>query len=343
MRNWLGLLKTLLAVVVALAVVSLFARDKVFGQRGTWTVKAPIPTPRSGLAVGVVNGILHAVGGSITHFGVGGYIESLSTVEAFDPSNNSWTTKSPMPTPRTQLAVGVVGGILYALGGFAKNTQPALETMDAYDPRTNTWRAAIPLPWSPNAVGVANGILYALGGCCGPDQTSRLEAYDPIKNTWTVRAPMPSHRVGFGLGVVNGILYTVGGAEPYGPIRGTVEAYDPQTNKWTTQAPMLTPRFIPALGVANQLVYAVGGHATLQETGVVNIPPNMVEVYDPRTNVWSKRGSLPGNRNFVALGDVNGVLYAVGGVRWVPDGHDGPPSPFKIVYDPITYAFHVVP
>jgi hypothetical protein len=83
MRTRAAFWMTSLVIGVALVVVS--GQGQVFGQGGRWTVKAPIPTPRDGLAVGVVNGILYAVGGAITHRGERGfpvYTEYLSTVQA---------------------------------------------------------------------------------------------------------------------------------------------------------------------------------------------------------------------------------------------------------------------
>ena len=62
------------------------------------------------LGVGVVNGILYAVGG-----GNGNSV--FATVEAYDPVSNTWTTRASMPTGRSGLGVGVVNGVLYAVGG----------------------------------------------------------------------------------------------------------------------------------------------------------------------------------------------------------------------------------
>ncbi|HVH30258.1 MAG TPA: hypothetical protein VNA31_01135, partial [bacterium] len=61
MRTQTALWKTLLVLGVALVVVR--GRNEVFGQSGAWTLKAPMPTPRAGLGVGVVDGILYAVAG----------------------------------------------------------------------------------------------------------------------------------------------------------------------------------------------------------------------------------------------------------------------------------------
>src|ERR1700682_4330960 len=78
---------------------------------GSWTAQAPMPTAREGVAAGVINGILYAVGGTQSGF------TALNTVEAYDPTTNSWSTKAPMPTARGYLGVGVVNGVLYAIGG----------------------------------------------------------------------------------------------------------------------------------------------------------------------------------------------------------------------------------
>jgi N-acetylneuraminic acid mutarotase len=96
----------------------------------TWTNKAPMPTARFGLAASDLNGVLYAVGGCAVFCNY--RLPSLNTVEAFNPSTNTWHTKAPMPTARAWLAAGVVNGILYAVGGF--ETGPAA-TVEAYNPQ----------------------------------------------------------------------------------------------------------------------------------------------------------------------------------------------------------------
>ncbi len=102
---------------------------------------------------------------------------------------------------------------------------------------------------------------------------------------------------------------------------------------------MPTPRRNLAVGVANKVLYAVGGWREVSG-GDLDVPVSVVEAYDSINNVWTTKAPLPRDRNGVGLGDVNGILYAVGGVIWSPGG---PGSPSKQVVDASTYAFMAAP
>jgi energy-converting hydrogenase Eha subunit A len=266
-----------------------------------WSFRAPMPTPRGYLGVGVVNGELYAVGGDVGN-------NVLATVEAYDPVRNSWTTRAPLPIARDRLGVGSVNGVLYAVGG---NPGPGAgtnaTTVEAYDPATNSWttRASMPTQRIGLGVGVVNGVLYAVGGANGSGNLVTVEAYDPATNTWTTRASMPTPRVFLGVGVVNGVLYAVGGFN--GGSLGTVEAYDPATNSWTTRASMPTARHGVSVSVVNGVLYAAGGFTF--GTGHLTT----VEAYDPATNSWTGKAGMATQRGFFGAGVLNGVLYAIGG------------------------------
>jgi energy-converting hydrogenase Eha subunit A len=262
-----------------------------------WTTKASMPTPRQGLGVGVVNGVLYAVGGN----------QSM-VVEAYDPVANTWTTKASMPTHRSDLGVGVVNGVLYAVGGESiglthchfTGEGPFVGVVEAYDPVTDTWttRASMPTPRAFLGVGVVNGVLYAVGGGnCSGSAPGAVEAYDPVADTWTIKASMPPPLGGARVGVVNGGLYAVGGGD-----LGVVEAYDPVADTWTIKASMPPPLGGARVGVVNGVLYAVGGG----DLGVV-------EAYDPVADTWTTKASMPTPRTGFGVGVVNGVLYAVGG------------------------------
>src|SRR5438552_4000106 len=152
-----------------------------------WTTKAAIPTRRMFLAAGVVNGVLYAVGGwsngDHETWSRGDYV---ATVEAYDPATDMWETKASMPTARGELAVGVVNGVLYAIGGRRGDPDQAVfATVEAYDPATDGWTTKAPMPTGRNglATGVVHDILYAVGGYDGLGVFARLEAYDPAADS----------------------------------------------------------------------------------------------------------------------------------------------------------------
>ena len=62
----------------------------------------------------------------------------LTTVEAYDPGRDTWTSKASKPTSRYGLGVAVVNGLLYAVGGHNTNIG-SLGTLEAYDPVSDTW------------------------------------------------------------------------------------------------------------------------------------------------------------------------------------------------------------
>ena len=147
----------------------------------TWTTKASMPTARVDLGVAVINGILYAVGGFSIINNVG---TNQATVEAYDPAANAWVTKASMPTARHRFGVGVINGILYAVGGQSSQSNPPTfaSMLEAYDPSSDMWSTKAPMPTVRSSLGVTaiNGVLYAVGGVTvsGALQAT-VEAYQP--------------------------------------------------------------------------------------------------------------------------------------------------------------------
>lgn len=308
-------------VVAALALTGVVPWRVVAQSAGVWTKKAPMPTGRIYLDAGVVNGILYAIGGGD---GVPGDHDGtpLSTVEAYDPMTNNWTTKAPMPTPRIGVRVGVANGIVYAVGGHngAPGSYVATATVEAYDPVTDTWTTMAPMPErrSLHAVGVVNGILYVAGGGVenGPI-LSTVFAYDPATDTWTTKASMPGRgRSMHGVGVANGILYVMAGGDGGDPMPTAVFAYDPGTDTWTEKTPIPTARAEPVVGVMDGLIVVAGGSSPQTEV-------ETLEIYDPTADSWTSAASMLTPRTCGAGGVIDGVFYVVGGYSNV---HGGRPA-----------------
>jgi hypothetical protein len=202
---------------------SYFATNEAYdAATDTWTIKAPMPTPRSGLTAGVVSGILYAVGGA--------FPAALTTVEAYDPATNTWTTTASTLQARYVAAAAGVNGILYVMGGLTNigGVNVYLASVEAYNPVTNTWTPKAPMPTARAnlATVVVNGIIYAVGGWNGT-ALATVEAYNPTTDTWTSAPSMPTARRAVAAGEVNGVLYAVGGVIGSNTTLATVEAFTP--------------------------------------------------------------------------------------------------------------------
>src|SRR6185312_82028 len=116
------------------------------------------------------------------------------------PGSGSWTTKAPMPTGRTYPSVGVVNGIIYAVGGVGNFTE--LTVNEAYDPTTDSWssKASAPTGVDQSAAAVVSGVLYVVSGstgfACQGSYVGTISAYVPVTHTWTPKAQDPTPRCG---------------------------------------------------------------------------------------------------------------------------------------------------
>jgi hypothetical protein len=99
----------------------------------TWSTRASMPTARSFLAAAPgPDGQLYVFGGLGFVFG---RQVSLSTVEAYNPATNTWTTRASMFTARDLLAAAPGSDSqLYAFGGEAANGQIFFAAVEAYLP-----------------------------------------------------------------------------------------------------------------------------------------------------------------------------------------------------------------
>jgi N-acetylneuraminic acid mutarotase len=79
---------------------------------------------------------------------------------------------------------------------------------------------------------------------------------------------------------------------------------------WATKEPLPTAALSLAVGAHNGVVYTFGG-ANTTDGGTVVL--DTVRAYDPTSNTWSTKASMPTARSGPAVGLVDGVFYVVGG------------------------------
>ena len=222
-------------------------------------------------------------------------------------ANLSWTTKTSMPTARYDMAAGMVGGVIYVIGGDPGNLVP-ISTVEAYNPSSNSWatRTDMPYPMHRLAAAVIGTKIYTCGGWYGMGAKPYTFEYDPSTDSWTTKTPMPTGRYGHTAITVKDKIYVIGGSDGTN-FYSTVEEYDPTTDTWATKTPMPTARAYLTSCVVRDTIYAIGGSNSTKAY------LNIVEKYDPIIDNWSSETPMPTARRAPISDVVNDIIYVIGG------------------------------
>jgi N-acetylneuraminic acid mutarotase len=121
----------------------------------------------------------------------------------------------------------------------------------------------------------------------------------------------------------DGMLYAMGGDQGPG-CSGTAlaEAYNPSTNVWTELAPLPTDQHGAAGGAIHGRIYVAGGFDCSLGRSVVT-----TRAYDPRTDSWSLRASMPPGLGYKST-VLDGKLYVAS-------------TPTSAVFDPEADSWHL--
>ncbi|KAL1115636.1 hypothetical protein AAG570_005926 [Ranatra chinensis] len=233
--------------------------------------------------------------------------KAIRSVESYDFATETWTKVAEMPGRRCRAGLVVLGGKVYAVGGF--NGSLRVRTVDVYDAATDQWSTCSGMEARRSTLGVAvlNNCIYAVGGFDGSSGLSSVEMYDPRTHEWRTVTSMSTRRSSVGVGVVNNLLYAVGGYD--GASRqclSSVECYCAETDTWSPVAEMTARRSGAGVGVLDGILYAVGGH----DGPLVR---KSVESYNPETGRWTPVADMAFCRRNAGVVALNGHLYVVGG------------------------------
>lgn len=198
------------------------------------------------------------------------------------------------------------------------------------------WVQQTEVPTSRNATATAvvNSKIYIIGGVLysnksGPGWTPlpTVEVYDTRIGAWGKAADIPTPRIAAQAAVFGGDVYVFGGYSR-GKIRGEkdlkiVEVYNTRTNTWSRARDMPTLRRGFRTAVVDGEIYVIGG-AIFDRQRDLRVATDLVEAYDPLTERWKKRASMPTKRTWVDTAVVNNKIYAIGGE--VSPRHGVPPA-----------------
>jgi N-acetylneuraminic acid mutarotase len=163
-----------------------------------WTKCKPLPVPRTALCVVAASDaagrqLLFAIGGR--NFDLPG--NGLSTVEAYDPRTDSWSTKSRMPLNLHGMAATLgPDGKIYVLGG-TNSKLTDISQVQVYDPAADRWTRSINMPYGQECacstfIPGDSGEIFVFGGWGDLNKisVSSAVAFNPRTQLWRSLPPL---------------------------------------------------------------------------------------------------------------------------------------------------------
>lgn len=269
---------------------------------------------------------------------VGTFAASMAIAPAIAPAmaqDGKWRMAAPMLSPQGEITSAAIGKKWYVFGGYDGPNVQARGIVTVYDAATDSWtnKQNMLIPAHHAAAVALGGKIYVFGGFVGRPGTKVWQpipsavVYDPDNDGWKELAPMPTARGSAVAVAVNGKIYVIGGAHANIPgkppteplwvgvptlVTGKVEEYDPASNTWRERASMPTGRNHFMAGVVDGKIYAIDGRLGMPFVTMSDVT-DLVEMYDPATDIWTYKSRSPTRRGDVA-GDVyNGKIYLTGG------------------------------
>jgi hypothetical protein len=244
----------------------------------------------------------------------GGFLTgTVKDTEMYDPQTDTWTTKTPMPTPRLYFASAAYENKIYCIGGHTE-LDTFLGLNEVYDTLTDSWTnmTAMPTPRAYLQANEVNGKIYLIGGQT-PTESDRYgiktnvnEAYDPQTDTWETKTPMPHPEYWYSSAVVDNKIYIIG---------GLTQIYDTETDTWTNGTACPQVNWVSAAAAttgqyAPVRIYVLGGGYGFFEIAY----DDFNRIYDPANDSWSFGAPLPKALGKLAAVNINDTIYALGGI-----------------------------
>uniref|UniRef100_A0AAV2K9M6 BTB domain-containing protein n=1 Tax=Knipowitschia caucasica TaxID=637954 RepID=A0AAV2K9M6_KNICA len=226
----------------------------------------------------------------------------------YDERTHRWQWLAKLPLRLYKAAYVCIHSILYVLGGLSLCTASGDSTVSAtvytLSLKTNQWRTAEPMlqpRYAHQSVSFLH-FIFVLGGI-GMDKkiTPSLERYNSMFNQWESMAPMPTAVLHPAAVANDQKIYVFGGEDAIqNPVRliqvnksytRRMIAYDTKANKFVKCENLKVRRMHHSATVINNKLYITGGRV-LNANDIIE-DSDCFECYDPKTDVWTSKGSLP--------------------------------------------------
>jgi N-acetylneuraminic acid mutarotase len=341
-------------MLAILAFLSMVAIRSTAVSADSWTTKAS--PPEGGQCAAAINGEIYVMSSYGKYNATLGAWNYSAYNYMYNPINDSWTARTPMPTPRVWYTIVAYQNKIYVMGGNRLTSSNGAETQassvnEVYDPSTDSWstKASMPVGTLEAVANVLDGKIYVISGRTADEAyttTNITEIYDPINDSWSYGEAIPYPVVGYASAVVDNRIYVIGGQDEYLSSMNVVfnQVYNPETNSWSQGASIPEPTWQATAGAttgvaAPKRIYIFGGAAGFGEGS------NQNYAYDSASDSWVAAAPLPIALSSPAVAVLNDVFYVIGGggsqstYEYLPLGYvSAPPVPCISSPENITYS-----
>ncbi|XP_061109578.1 kelch-like protein 38 [Conger conger] len=251
-------------------------------QRWQWLAKLPLRLYKASYVC--IHSILYVVGGLT--MSSGDNVVS-ATVYTLSLKTNQWRTAEPMLEQRYAHQCVSYLHFIFALGGIGSDKQIS-SSVERYNSMFNMWEPMAPMPTAVlhPAVAANDQRIYVFGGeDIMQNPVRMIQVYHISRNLWSRLETRTVKNVCAPAAVIEDKIYIIGG------YTRRMIAYDTKANKFVKCENMRERRMHHSATVIDNKLYVTGGrylngHDVIEDS-------DCFECYDPKTDVWSSKGTLP--------------------------------------------------
>lgn len=219
----------------------------------------------------------------------------LNDFYRYDPSDDSWTTKTNFPGAARSFSYGVAhGGKAYV--GFGLSSSGYLNDLWEYDPTSDSWKQLATCGCAgrrhPAMLVTDNGKLFVGMGDNGSGDLNDWWEYDIASNTWTQRPSLPGpvrhHPYYFAIGNEAYVGFGHSGRNIYKDFY----VYQTSDNSWTKLADFPGEERVAGAQFDHKgLGFIISGEGVDHQ----NLDYGEFYSYDPILDEWTERDPHPGD------------------------------------------------
>ncbi|XP_045901113.1 kelch-like protein 38 [Micropterus dolomieu] len=249
-----------------------------------WQRLAKLPIRLYKASYVALHSVLYVIGGLITNTKCS---QVSTTVYTLSLKTNQWRMTEPMLEPRFAHQSVSYLHFIFVLGGIGPDRR-LKNSVERYNSMFNQWESMAPMPEAVMhpAVAATNQRIYVFGGEDAMQNPVRIiQVYHIARNMWSKMDNRTVKNVSAPAAVMDDKIYIIGG------YTRRMIAYDTKANRFIKCANLKERRMHHSATVLNNKLYIicgryVNGHDVIEDS-------DNFECYDPKTDTWTSKGTLP--------------------------------------------------